>query len=364
MTSNPSEMCGVVLTGHGGLDKLEFRTDLAVPRPETGEVLVRVAAAGVNNTDINTRIGWYSKAVTEGTDAGGSGASGSDDVDAADASWTGAPLVFPRIQGADATGRIVAVGEGVADARVGERVLCRAVSDTGTDPGSYEAWTLGSERDGAFAQFVTLPAVDAFVVDTELTDLELAALPCAYSTAEGMLHRIGLEAERVLITGASGGVGGAAIQLAKLRGARVVAVASASKAQQVLALGADVVVDRGAPLLDQVDAGSFDVVVDLVAGPAWPDLLDALRRGGRYITAGAIAGPIVELDVRTLYLRDLTLAGSTHQPREVFEQLVSYVNAGSLRPTVAATFPLAEIRAAQELFLSKRFVGKIVLEVG
>ncbi len=357
-------MCGVVLTGHGGLDRLEYRDDLPTPAPGSGEVLVRVAAAGVNNTDINTRIGWYSKAVTEATDAGGSGSDGSEVIDAADASWTGAPLVFPRIQGADATGTIEAVGAGVDEARIGERVLCRSVSDTGTEPGAYESWTLGSERDGAFAQYVAVPAVDAYVVDTALSDVELAALPCAYSTAEGMLHRIDLGAERVLITGASGGVGGAAIQLAKLRGAEVVAVASASKFEQVRSFGADAVVDRGRPLSEQVEAGSFDVVVDLVAGPSWPSLLDVLRRGGRYITAGAIAGPIVELDVRTLYLRDLTLAGSTHQPEQVFADLVAHVNSGALRPIVAATYPLAEIRAAQERFLAKDFVGKIVLEVG
>ena len=103
------------------------------------------------------------------------------------------------------------------------------------------------------------------------------------------------------------------------------------------------------------------MVIDLVAGASWPRLLDALRRGGRYATAGAIAGPRVELDVRTLYLKDLTLFGCTFQEEEVFENLVSYVERGEIRPLVAKTFPLHEIRRAQEEFLAKAFTGKLVL---
>ena len=106
--SLPETMSAVRLTGHGGFDKLEYRTDVDVPRPGPGEVLIDVAAAGVNNTDINTRIGWYSKAVTAATNAGG--ATGFGSVDDEDASWSGTALQFPRIQGADVCGRIVAVG--------------------------------------------------------------------------------------------------------------------------------------------------------------------------------------------------------------------------------------------------------------
>ncbi|WP_411352988.1 alcohol dehydrogenase family protein (plasmid) [Leisingera aquaemixtae] len=357
----PSKMAAVLLTGHGGIEKLQYRTDVPVPQPGPGEVLIRVAAAGINNTDINTRIGWYSKAVEAGTNAGG--ATGFDSVNDVDASWSGAPLEFPRIQGADACGRIAAVGEGVDTSRIGERVLVRNMLRSYVDYRPYECWTFGSECDGGFAQFAVAPARETHAVNCDWSDAELASIPCAYSTAENMLHRVGLGAETVLISGASGGVGSAAVQLAKRRGATVIALSSAAKAEDVLALGADRVVDRNADLRTELGEGSIDVVVDLVAGPQWPAFLDVLRRGGRYTTAGAIAGPISEIDVRTLYLKDLTLMGCTFQEDEVFANLISYIEAGDIRPLVAKTYPLSEIAAAQEDFLSKTHTGKLVLMI-
>src|SRR5262249_41675282 len=104
-----------------------------------------------------------------------------------------------------------------------------------------------------------------------------------------------------------------------------------------------------------------DVVVDVVAGPQWPELGEVLRRGGRYAVAGAIAGPIVELDVRTLYLKDLTFLGCTFQEDEVFENLISYIEGNEIRPVVAKTYLLKDIVRAQEDFLAKRFTGKLVL---
>jgi NADPH:quinone reductase-like Zn-dependent oxidoreductase len=225
----------------------------------------------------------------------------------------------------------------------------------------FECWTLGSECDGAFAQFVKAPARETYKVECDWSDAELASIPCAYSTAENMLQRAAVGAERVLVTGASGGVGSAAVQLAKRRGAYVLAVASASKADDLYAIGADEVIDRNADLVAATGRDSVDVVVDLVAGEAWPSLLDVLRRGGRYATAGAIAGPLVELDVRTLYLKDLTLIGCTFQDDIVFENLVGYIQADEIKPLVAQTFPLNEISAAQEQFLAKKFTGKLVL---
>ena len=176
-----------------------------------------------------------------------------------------------------------------------------------------------------------------------------------------MLHRVDLRDETVLITGASGGVGTAALQLAKRRGANVIAVASESKWEQLRPLGADRLLDRNADLVAELGTESVDVVVDVVAGPTWPALLEVLRKQGRYVTAGAIAGPIVELDVRTLYLKDLTLAGSTFQPVEVFENLIGYIERGEIKPIIAATYPLSEIVQAQTDFLDKAFVGKLVL---
>ena len=347
----PETMKAVVLTGHGGLDKLEWREDMPVPRPEAGEVLIRVGASAVNNTDVNTRTGWYSKAVRGDTgSAATEGYAGASDADGA---WSGA-LSFPRIQGADCCGKIVAVGGGVDTARIGQRVLVRPMHrPTGAEPDALV--TFGSERDGGFAEYTTVDDEHAVRIDSPLTDIELASFPCAFSTGEGMIQRAGLGAERVLITGASGGVGSAAVQLARRRGAHVTASTSPAKMDALKTLGADAVMDRS----DAYAEDAFDVVLDLVGGPRWPELLDALVPRGRYVTSGAIAGPIVELDLRTLYLKDLTLIGSTRQDPRVFTDLVSYIEAGEIHPVVAETYPLRDLRAAQEAFLEKSHMGKI-----
>ncbi|WP_371155892.1 alcohol dehydrogenase family protein [Jannaschia sp. 2305UL9-9] len=351
----PEMMKAIVLTGHGGLDKLEWREDVPLPRPAAGEVVIRVGASSVNNTDVNTRTGWYSKSVRGDTNAAAAeGYGGTSDADGA---WSGA-LSFPRIQGADCCGRIVAVGEGVHPVRIGERVLVRPMYRPG---GAAEDTlvTFGSERDGAFAEYTIIESDHALKIDSALSDIDLASFPCAFSTAEGMIQRAMLGAERVLITGASGGVGSAAVQLAKRRGAHVTAVTSPAKAEALRALGVDVAIDRDEP----VPEDAFDVVLDLVGGPRWPVLLDALVPKGRYVTSGAIAGPIVELDLRTLYLKDLTLVGSTRQDPQVFADLVGYIEAGEIRPVVAECYPLHELRAAQEAFLEKSHVGKIGIAI-
>lgn len=358
-TPIPQTMCGVYLTGHGGFDKLQYSNNIPVPKPEAGEVLIRVRAAGVNNTDINTRTAWYSKTVTSATNDGGE--TGFDTSANSDGSWSGVALPFPIIQGADCCGYIAAVGAGVSDSRIGERVLVRTMqAQTKTDD-NFNCITLGSELNGAFAQYMTASSHHALKVDCAWTDAELASIPCAYSTAEGMLHRASVSAETVLITGASGGVGSAAIQLAKRRGARVIALSSETKADKVKALGANQVLDRNANLLNILGQESVDVVVDLVAGEQWPNLLQVLKRGGRYVASGAIAGPIVELDIRTLYLKDLALLGSTYQSDAIFESLIGYIERGEIRPLVAKTYPLENIRQAQSDFLAKRYMGKLVL---
>lgn len=346
----PETMRAMVLTGFGGFDRLEYRSALPVPQPGAGEVLIRVGGAGVNNTDINTRIGWYSKTVEGSTSEGGA----SGFAEAEDDGWSGAPFTFPRIQGADAAGRVVAVGVGVSPARIGERVLVEPVFRG--DDGSVRYF--GSECDGAFAEYAVVPSRHAHKIDTPLDDVALASFPCSYSAAENMINRARVAAgERVLVTGASGGVGSAAVQLAARRGARVTALAGMSKQQAVADLGAAEVLDRHAPL----GRDCFDVVIDAVGGTGFGGLLNALRPGGRYATAGAIAGPMVELDLRTLYLKDLTLYGCTVLDAEVFPNLVGYIERGEIRPVVCATFPLEKIAAAQRVFLEKRHVGKIVL---
>ncbi|MDD9858706.1 MAG: alcohol dehydrogenase family protein [Gammaproteobacteria bacterium] len=354
----PATMAAVLLTGHGGLDKLEYRTDVPVPQPGAGEALIQVGAAGINNTDINTRTAWYSKAVGTATESGGAG--GFAEADAADGGWDG-PLQFPRIQGADVCGRIVAVGAGVDQSRIGERVLVRSMMRGYSNSRPFACQTLGSECDGGFAQFAKAPAADTWAVNCDWSDAELASIPCAYSTAENLLHRAAVGAETVLITGASGGVGSAAVQLARRRGATVIAQAAAAKFDEVRALGASKLVERGADLVAELGVESVDVVIDLVAGPGWPQHLEILRKGGRYAVAGAIAGPLVELDVRTLYLKDLSLFGCTFQEDIVFENLIRTIERGDLRPLVARTYPLADIAAAQSDFLAKKHTGKLVL---
>jgi NADPH:quinone reductase-like Zn-dependent oxidoreductase len=356
VSAPPETMHAVHLVGHGGLDKLVYRTDVPVPRPAPDELLVEVRAAGVNNTDINTRIGWYSEQIRGATDDAVATPLG----DAADGSWTGAPLGFPRIQGADVCGIVVAVGPGVARSRLGERVIVqgclRSLGSGGTAP-----W-LGSERDGGFAQFVCVPAADTYAVVTELSDEQLAAVPCAYATAENLLHRSGVrEGERVLVTGASGGVGSAAVMLARIRGAEVIALAGRGKEDAVRSLGAARVLSREASLLAELGQGQIDTVIDLVGGPRWRELVHLLRPGGRYAAAGAIAGPIVELDLRALYLNDLTLYGCTMQAAEVFPRLVSLLERGDLVPLVSAVYPLDRIARAQQDFESKQHIGKLVL---
>ena len=354
-------MKAVLLTGNGGFEKLDYRGDVPVPAPKTGDVLIRVGAAGVNNTDINTRTGWYSKAVTAGTTSAG-GAGGFAEAKTEDSGWTGAALVFPRIQGADACGRIVAVGAGVDTARIGERVLIEPVfrGPVGGDP--YRTTYFGSDRDGAFAEFATAPAAHAYRIESDLSDAELASFPCSYSAAENMLTRAGVAAgEAVLVTGASGGVGSAAVQLARRRGATVIAIAHPSKAASVLSLGATRVISRDDDLVAEVGREKIDVVIDVVGGRQFPSLLELLRRGGRYAAAGAIAGPVVELDLRTLYLKDLRLVGCTVLEPEVFGNLVRYIERGEIKPVIASIHPLSAIVAAQQEFLAKQHTGKIVL---
>ena len=355
--SIPATMRAVLLTGHGGYDRLELRDDVPVPLPGAGDVLIRIGAAGVNNTDINTRIGWYSKAVAEATDAGAaSGIAGAEDD-----GWSGAAFQFPRIQGADACGRIVAVGADVDPVRIGERVLVMP-----NLPGNnrYDIRYFGSEVDGAFADYACVPSANACAINSALSDAELASFPCAYATAENILTRIGLRSgERVLITGASGGVGSAAVQLAKRRGAEVVAMAGSAKAEAVHDLGADHVIPREADLKALFEPEHFDAAVDIVGGTQFGAILNVLKRGGRYGVSGAISGPIVELDLRTLYLKDLALFGCTVLEPQVFPNLIGYIERGEIQPVVAATYPLFDIVAAQEAFLTKLHVGKIVLVI-
>ena len=364
MTELPDTMAAMVLTGHGGPDRLEYRTDVPVPRCGPDDVLIRVGACGLNNTDINTRSGWYSKAVTEATTGEAHAA-----VDEDDPTWGGTGLSFPRIQGADVCGTVVAVGQNADPGLMGRRVLgdCWLRDWDGDPKGFANTGYYGSERDGGFAQYATHDRRNVVPVDSDLSDAQLATLPCSWTTAEGMLARAGVaKGDVVLVTGASGGVGSALLQLAKRRGATVIGMASAAKHDALSVCGADALIGRSPDDLPDalrraIGRDEVTVVCDVVGGPGFPPLIECLARGGRYVVSGAIAGPIVDLDLRTLYLRDLTFLGSTITPTHVFRDMVGYVEKGEVKPMLAATYPLAELREAQAAFVAKEHVGNIVV---
>lgn len=339
-----AQMKGIALTGHGGLEKLEWREDLPMPEPGPGEVLIRLGGAAVNNTDVNTRLAWYSKG----------------DSDAADATWTGKPLQFPHIQGADGCGTVTAAGPGVDTALIGKRVLIepclREVAGEAVEP----FWYIGSETPGTFAEYTTVAARHAHVIESDLTDVELATFPCSYSTAENMIVRTGAKAgERAIVTGASGGVGSAAVQLLVARGVEVTAVTSPAKMDALRALGAADCLGRA----DTPAPNTYDVAIDLAGGPSWPALISALKPCGRYAVAGAVAGAEVPLDLRDLYLNDLTFFGCTMLGEGIFAGLVRWIESGKIKPLLAETYALNDIRDAQTAFLERGHIGKIGLVI-
>lgn len=347
--NSSDKMLAVVTTGTGGYEKLDYR-EVSKPVPEPGEVLLRVLAAGVNNTEINTRLGWYSDSVTEGT--GETGEAARDD-----GGWNAA-TPFPFIQGADCCGEVVAAED---LSLIGLRVLVRSCQrDDGF--GSIDNIWMGSDFDGAFAQFVKVRASEIFPVVCEWSDAELATIPCAYGTAENMIHRANVrEGMRVLISGASGGVGSAALQLAKRRGAEVIGISSAAKHAALREIGVDRLLDRSDDPVAALGAESVDVVIDNVAGAGFGTMLEVLRRGGRYVSSGAIAGPMVEMDMRKMYLKDVTLIGCTAWDEPIFPNLIGYIERGEIRPLLHKTYPLNEIATAQQDFGEKTHVGNLVL---
>lgn len=348
MSEIPLKMRGVYLNGHGDFDMLELRNDIPVPKPGPNEVLIKVGAAAVNNTDINTRKAWYSKG----------------DGDSNDASWSGSSMKFPRIQGADVCGQIVSTGSLVNNQRLNERVLIEPSIREANGKPLTQPWYFGSECDGGFAEYTVVSSKHAYPIKSDLTDVELASFPCSYSTAENMLSRANVsEGETVLITGASGGVGSAAVQLAKARGAKIIGVTSKAKAEKVLKIGVDKVIMRDESIVQKLGENSVDVVIDLVAGKQWPDLIDVIKPSGRYAVAGAIGDPHVKLDIRTLYLKDLTFFGCTVLGENVFSNLIKHIENKSISPLVSATYPLEDIVKAQQSFLDKNHIGKIILKI-
>ncbi len=359
-------MRAVALTGHGGFECLEYRTDFPKPELSCGEVLVRVLACGLNNTDINTRVGWYSKSVTEGTTG-----SALETAEAADSAWGGRGMSFPRIQGADVCGLVEEVGSGVDRALIGQRVLIDPWIRDWSDPENRDKiGYFGSESDGGFAEFTKVPAGQVHPVDCELSSEELATFSTSWITALNMLERASVNSnDRLLVTGASGGVGTALLQLAKLRGATVIAMCGEDKADQVRETAAvDAVLPRNPPSLvtalqEHSEVARVTVVADVVGGQLFPHLINALEPGGRYVASGAVAGPCVSLDLRDLYLKDLSFFGATVTESGLFARLVDIIEQGKINPVLARVYPLKELCEAQRAFLSKKLVGNIVVRL-
>ncbi len=365
MTDIPKTMRAMVLTGHGDMDNLVYKPDWPVPVPGPGEALIKVAACGMNNTDVNTRTGWYSKAVTSGTSG-----DASEQADEQDPTWGGAPMALPRIQGGDAVGTVVALGAGSDASLIGRRVLVDTVLRDWNDPMNLEkCGYLGSEADGGFAEYMKIDCRNLCPINSDLSDAELATFAISYSTAENMLNRAQVTSgDTVLIPGASGGVGSALIQLANRRGATTIALASIAKHADVAKVGPTHLLPRDpgdlkAALRQLTGRETVSVVADIVGGDGFFDLIDALERGGRYTCSGAIAGPIVALDLRTLYLNDLTFTGCTILTPNIFPDLVGYIERGEIRPLLAATYPLENLKEGQQAFIDKKHTGNIVVTI-
>lgn len=345
-------MTAAVLYRHGGPEALEVRADWPLPSVGPGQVLVRVGAAAVNNTDVWTREGAY-------------GLHGRPE---AKAGWRGA-VDFPRIQGGDIAGVITATASDVPDSWVGRRVLVDPAFYADAREDAVPVGLLGSEADGGFASYVAVDAARVHDMSASpLSEQELAALPVAYGTAMGMLERSRIMGgETVLVTGASGGVGLALVQLAAARGARVVALTSESKAAALHDAGAAACVFREADpaalrrRLEAVAPEGLDAVADVAGGPWLEQFLPVLRDGARWVIAGAVAGPVVTFDLRRLYLHNLSLIGSSMHTRAHFASLADLARTGTVRPRIAGSYRLTDIHAAQEEFRRGTHVGKIVI---
>ena len=364
--SVPETMAAMQLMGHGGVDQLQYRTDVATPRPGPGEVLVRVSATAKNNTDRKAREGLYP---TKDRDEVASFAMGGEPT-----------LTFPRIQGADVAGRVVAVGDGVDESRVGERGLLDFNlypddrRDINLTPDYY-----GHGADGGFAEYIAVPSDQFHRVDNpELADAELAALGmCSYQTAVHMLNVAGVSAgERVLVTGASGGVGTALIQLCRVMGAIPYALSQQDKAQALKELGAEAVLDRSDmdSFTDRVMAETggepIDAVMDLAGGEMTDRFIDTMitdmtRRSTypRLSIAGASAGNVSEVLWTRIYLYQVQIFGVSHGTREEAEQLVAWIRSGQLKPVLHGSFRLSALREAEHYFVNRGsgYLGKIVI---
>jgi NADPH:quinone reductase-like Zn-dependent oxidoreductase len=338
-------MRAAIFHEHGGPEMVRIE-QVAVPRPGPGEVLVQVRAAAMNHLDL-----WIRRGIPIET-------------------------TMPHIGGCDIAGVIAEVGEGVDAERVGERVVinpglwCGHCRDClrGEESQCATFRIFGEHTNGGFTEFVTMEASHVYAIPDTLSFEEAAAIPISYMTAWRALRRAALApGEDVLVIGASGGTALAAVQIARMTGARVFAVTSgAEKAARIRELGADVVYDRAetdwsAALYRETGKRGVDVVVENVGAATWTGSVRSLARGGRLVTFGATAGPRVELDLRVVFWKQLQVIGTTMASRREFEDLLRVVFAGRLKPIVDSVLPLDEARQAHERLEAGGQLGKVVL---
>lgn len=344
-------MQAIHIPEHGDPSVLEV-VDIPRPTPGPGEVLVKVLAVSVNHLDLWIRRG-----------------------------MPGMPIPLPRIPGCDGTGEVVELGEGCASLAVGQKVVlepgfnddpeseyCRAGADHLAD--DYQI--RGEHCDGFDAEYAVLPERYLLPLPDGIDPVQAAAVPLVFLTAWGMLHfRAKVRAgENVLVLGGASGVGSAAIQIAKAAGARVVSTAG-SEAKRALAreLGADEVLDHtdpewGKALKPWTDGRGIDLVVEHIGPATWSHALRALARNGRVVTCGGTTGPKVELLLPHLFMKNLSVLGSTMGPRAALPLILDSVAKGELRPVVDRVMPLAEIREAHQLLEDRQVSGKLVLVPG
>jgi len=332
---------------HGELDVIQYGE---VPEPETGpgQIKVRVRATALNYLDIWVRRG-----------------------------WPGLKLEMPHWCGADVAGEIVELGEGVTGWQTGQRVVADPgvnlfddeYTARGQDCMSPGYHILGEHQRGGAADYIVLPAGSLAVIPNHIDFPEAAAPLLVTLTAWRMLiHRAALRAgESVLVVGSGGGVNSMSIQIAKLAGAFVYAVASDSKkAQLAKELGADVVLDRsqidwGREIYKLTEKRGVDVIVDNVGKATLMTSMQALARGGRTVIVGNTSGPQTEIDIRFIFGKQISLIGSTMGTHQDFKDALAMLWTGRLKPVIDRVMPLNEGRRAYEIMQAGGQLGKIVL---
>jgi NADPH:quinone reductase-like Zn-dependent oxidoreductase len=338
-------MRAAVFSEFGGPDVLRIE-EVTRPEPGAGEVLIRVGASAMNHLDV-----WVRRGLPIET-------------------------TMPHIGGSDIAGTVESLGPDVTGVKVGTRVVvdpsvsCGACEWClqGEEPLCDTYRILGEHMQGGFAEFVVVPARNLFAIPSSWSFENAAAVPLPFLTAwRALMTRAALQAgESVLITGASGGVSTAAIQIAKYAGANVFAVTSSPYVERVRALGADVVYDRTSTewaraLQADTKKRGVDVILDSVGAGIWQQNLRSLARGGRMVIYGGTAGPKVEIDVRALFWKQTSILGSTMASRTEFEAAMRHVFAGDFTAVVDSVLPLQDVRIAHERIESGDVFGKIVL---